>query len=473
MEEQKKKTSNKVILIVLGIILIVIAGAMVIAFTDPASQLAKIVSKEAPSDKIIDEAKSFLFEKEPVPGKDTQDLLTLAKNKLRTNPAVLNLVLVADAMKADGLDEQFAESFILSAVSNVDYLKVIEKNAYSSLEFALKKLSHADQMVELNRCLMSASNADTKGILNVFEFCAKDYQMDELVSFAQILDRYRISGDEFLINTLPDVAKEEVISRVSLMPKDVQKRIILCYASDSEIGMDVLFYIKEAKKLGILPSELYPEGVVVSMDLTGANKRAALQNLEGNKYIVVRRTEKEEPCKSVAASQFEMPNSYSSLYFGNQGKFDANFDENDKSDPATFTVRIETKYMDKMKEDNMPSSIEECDFIVLSDSTYMCGGTLFRESSFSAVTGYSYSPIYVCVQDVCVITPPDWNKVYFYASNITEPPAPPENMSNTSLAFMVLDPKKYNIILPDEEWSDQMLSEFVQKINAEGPFFAK
>ena len=97
---------------------------------------------------------------------------------------------------------------------------------------------------------------------------------------------------------------------------------------------------------------------------------------------------------------------------------------------------------------------------------------LFSENTFGSVTGRSYSPIYACLQKICVIAPPSWNKVYTYASNSLQPPDPPANATDLTLGFTVVEPKKYNIIEPDEKWSSAKLSEFVKKINSEGLFFA-
>lgn len=184
-----------------------------------------------------------------------------------------------------------------------------------------------------------------------------------------------LSGDTLVRRALAMHTQEEIISALAAEKDEVRRNALARGYGLTLSGVDdVLNYLADARAAGIPAQVCYPEGAVVTWDLSrlGRNSLPSLQLAEGARYLVVRVEEAEE-----AFEWRDVPLNVSMEDNGRyEGDFSPYYESNGNRWAETVTVTIDTAAMDVTPEAFLPSDLSEVDAMVVLETRYVASGTL-------------------------------------------------------------------------------------------------
>ena len=339
--------------------------------------------------------------------------------------------------------------------------------------------------------------ADADCIASVFESCRDDQNQTALtdacsglsaarrVMVAEEMTRLGMKGEAFLKSSVEGTDAAAAAQALSALEGDVRARMAKVYGTLYTQTDDILYYVYQCAQIGVKPSEAYPKGVVLDMDMSGAAKQLIHSALSPypNTWMVVSRTEKEEPAEPQFSA--DLPGSSAAAFsaMGLEGySFPADFDENDKSDPLNYAVCLETAYMDSIPADRLPRSAADCQNLLLLDTAYACEGTLTstEKTTVNGMTSSTvkYYPVYACIQRTYLLSGEAHEIVQAHGLNVVSPPEPPKGehaVSERDVArqYIFKDlgmnsgiSKKYCVAKPDKAWMDDMARKVVAALDA-------
>ncbi|MBR3763657.1 MAG: hypothetical protein IKK57_03795 [Clostridia bacterium] len=184
-----------------------------------------------------------------------------------------------------------------------------------------------------------------------------------------------LEGDTLVRRALASYTQEEIVAVLAAETDEVRRNALArAYGLTLNAVDDVLCYLAEARAVGIPAQACYPDGAVVTWDLSrlGRNGWPSLQLAEGARYLVVRVEEAEEAFEWRDVP-LEMDLEDESAY---EGMFSTYYESNAGRWMETVTVTIDTAVMDATPEAFLPSDLSELDAMVVLETRYVAWGSL-------------------------------------------------------------------------------------------------
>ena len=462
------KKKGKLILIIMA----VVAAAAIIAlvavyFNKPDVKLNSALQASG-TDFRITKSAGVVMDADPSLGTAAQALISDVMADYQSSPVVLDIALTAKNLAEQGLDTEFADECVKQALSNVDYSLIVQENRSESLQKLAEELSNEDWIVLLEKCFSLPDDT----LANIVLGLERDLSDSDIMAIARVMTETGRDGDQYLIENYPDLTVETACEILAETDGEQLAQRAVALAARITDPQDALTFIYECKKMGVNPSALYPEGIVLEMDLANVTQNAFSGALhETDTYLVISRNEKEEPVDGRATDPnfVGSSNGYidamKSLY---GGSFGLGYDGNDKSDPENYTIVLETALMDEIPLENLPASLDECSYMILLDSIYSFDGYLTSKSSMSTtqfgnVQSATEYPVYACLQSAWLCAAPDWDYIYRHDYLETNPPEPPATLDAMSYLFFEIE--DYLRGEQDRDWAVRTVNKMIQGIS--------
>ena len=229
-----------------------------------------------------------------------------------------------------------------------------------------------------------AYNAES--VLKLIAEHCQDEPLEDRAARALRITGKRLTAADFLSRSL---TPEDLPALGGLLAEadDPERRALYAgaLADQPNLPGDIVPVLYRLRERGAALREVFPNGVRLSLALTGVNPPAeplpeANAPLSGSRYLILSRTEQDEPAESLKTPPAE------------------GYDGHDKADPTLFDVSIEAALMDRLPLERQPAAWQDCDFLILSDMMFICQGSI-RDDDRTASKGETtvttrYYPIY-------------------------------------------------------------------------------
>ena len=212
--------------------------------------------------------------------------------------------------------------------------------------------------------------------------------LDDRVRWALTIDAPDFTGMEFLSASLTEADLPEL--RMLMTESTDPEQLGLCaqaLAEQANMPEEIVPILHHFRQAGLSLGELFPDGVMLSMDLSSLSQAEDLPKLEeplpaDARYLIISRTE-----HGVQAEQLDQ-------------QPDDGYSCHDKADPSVFDVRVETVWMDQMRLDQVPASYADCQWLAVLDRQYQYGGCISDLKDYA--TGKKehdqhFFPVYGCL----------------------------------------------------------------------------
>ena len=222
-------------------------------------------------------------------------------------------------------------------------------------------------------------------------------------------------------------------------------------AAQSNQPEDIVPLLYRLRQEGFSLEELFPQGILLDMDLSALNQLHDLPDAvtplpADCQFLIVSRTEHD--VKAEQLSQVP-PEGYSS---------------HRRADPASFDVRLETAWMDRMNPDQLPASYAECQWLAVVDIQFVYGGCIDKLQDYgtrTTQTGLYFYPVYSCLQRL-ILVEPDSLLPQYHISTLSLDANTDQTVTQwtntavgTSVTFYAHAPRM------DSTWKDDALRQFL------------
>lgn len=291
---------------------------------------------------------------------------------------------------------------------------------------------------------------------------------------AEVCAAYTAAGQDvraFAEKAWAGVPQEDVVAALTA-ETDPARRAALAQAYGMALTLpdDVLSYLAAAREAGVSALECYPDGAVVTWDLSGFDPYGRMWGWRGDsaRYLVVHLTEAEEKLekrkvsKDLTMEDWEHENAFEADYESNNGRW-----------METVTVRIDTAVMDMIPAEFIPASLAEMDALVALDAHYTAWGVLrYQETRVRSATGgvsinqFDDYRTYAAVQTVDVYDAQGQLR-YSFAQLVTEPDIS-RLEENPDLGKYQSVIKEACIPEADEEWMAEQYADLTALLTQNG-----
>ncbi len=332
----------------------------------------------------------------------------------------LRMAIYANNRTDRGFSSAEAETMLDEQIKNLD-LAQINSNTLNILNDAFTLSGRTIDSI-LPGYLETGSSDNT----DLAEWFGRQYS-DSGLSFREI---YNVSSkiaeaglpsDAFL---LPAVSKQELKAEaIDFMREEKDKnsvvRLARLYAENINDLDDAVLLIGVVRNKDLSMKETFPDGIEIdSFDLRCLNQNYSPDSHDiimtsDFHYLILSRTEKDEPFEGVK------PRVNSDLF----NPIGSSYDGNDKNDPSTFTVKIETDLLDRIPLENFPSEKDECNLLIVMDTQFSLAGSIeyYYTMKDSRAYDYTYYPVYYRVYSIAMIERNTKTLEYFYDRLAIEP----------------------------------------------------
>lgn len=350
--------------------------------------------------------------------KDAQKLLKKTASRMYHPDSMsvdrFYIASVAAELIDKGLDAEFARGYVVDALTMANYSSLDENDPLDKLI----SLCPEDMLHDaLSQCLKTASNNQLWLPLRFANACSgMDYE--EQIAIYDEVNAAGFDGSAFLAYSMKDIKPETAIEKIKELEGDVRLHSAAAFGASFHDADDVLAYIYACREIGIMPSEVYPDGAEISYTLTGRLDQTGNEFTpnRSNKYIILSRMEKPVLAQADKVSADHSNN---------------DSDGSDKTDTNNFTCRLETGYMDSLPMENLAASLEECDTAIILDTVFIEDGIIvfsagseneFLESAMESILpDYVYNT-YACHQSVGLLDLTTGNPLFCFAEELTPSP---------------------------------------------------
>lgn len=470
-------TWNRIIRCMPGVFLL-----FILFFAAPV--YADKLSNAMDSDEWWEEADDLLLEKDGTLRRDAEKQVKKAWKKLKAGErGRFRLALKAQQYIEKGFDAALAAQYADDALLTTDYdwlsLNTDDDDASADQEIsdsdqtAVPYTDDTDAVSELIAC---RSQADLKEIFaRILEAEVRPKRMTRLLEeMGQVLQGetketvipFALQAEEadwdgaYLLHLIwtPDQSAADTAASLCAMEDDPQRSLLIEAAGMSFSDTDeILQYISACALLGAAPSACYPEGVLLSLDLSDLNQHAVSRaDIDQTKLLILSRTEKIPRPSEIIIRELA--------------------DSNNHPDPEDCTVRLETAWMDTIPAECIPSSLEELNTILLMDNQYYVSGTITVESTttLGKMTGGPSTKEYQTYGAVQVNSCFDWpsqSLLYSFAGHYTAPPEiPEEDKEERNYGFVMVPGMilKYYKADMDLVWAADNMQEHLNVLSQNG-----
>ncbi|MBR2256463.1 MAG: hypothetical protein IJ899_03790 [Blautia sp.] len=470
-------TWNRIIRCMPGVFLLFILFFAVPVYADK-------LSNAMDSDEWWEEADDLLLEKDGTLRRDAEKQVKKAWKKLKAGErGRFRLALKAQQYIEKGFDAALAAQYADDALLTTDY-DWLSLNTDDDDVSADQEISDSDQTAvpytddtdAVSELIACRSQADLKEIFaRILEAEVRPKRMTRLLEeMGQVLQGetketvipFALQAEEadwdgaYLLHLIwtPDQSAADTAASLCAMEDDPQRSLLLEAAGMSFSDTDeILQYISSCAQLGAAPSACYPEGVLLSLDLSDLNQHAVSRaDIDQTKLLILSRTEKTPRPSEIIIRELA--------------------DSNNHPDPEDCTVRLETAWMDTIPAECIPSSLEELNTILLMDNQYYVSGTITVESTttLGKMTGGPSTKEYQTYGAVQVNSCFDWpsqSLLYSFAGHYTAPPEiPEEDKEERNYGFVMVPGMilKYYKADMDLVWAADNMQEHLNVLSQSG-----
>ena len=303
------------------------------------------------SDTWWEEADNLLLEEDGTLRKDAGKQVKKAWKKLKAGESErFRLALKVQEYVEKGFDAalaaQYADDALLTTDYGALYLKMDDTDVsgtQESSEIFARILESADgtkRKVRLLEAMGQVLQGETKETVLPFAMQAEEADWD----------------GAYLLHLVwtPDESPADTAASLCAMEDDPQRSLLLEAAGISFQDTDeILQYISSCMQMGVKPSVCYPEGVMLSLDLSNLNQHTVSRaDIDQTKLLVLSRTEETPQPSEIIILEAS--------------------DHNNHPDPEDCKVQLETAWMDTIPTEYIPSSLEELNTILLMDNCELC-----------------------------------------------------------------------------------------------------
>lgn len=459
---KEKRNRGLIVGLIMALAVVAAIGALVVYLLQPQTKLTNAL-KTSDIDARVSKSAQIVQTEDPSLGEDAQAFINEAMEKHASSPLILDLALTANHLAEQGLDAEFAAGCIDRAMEAVDYGAIGQKNRRESFNRLLHLVPEQALPAILER---TTAKTAAESLVSLIINLDRELPISEVTSIAAILSENGYDGEKYFIENCPELTLEMAADMLAEADASQLERKAVMLAEAFADTPDALAFMRECKALGVNPSVIYPDGIVLDMNLVNATAAMYGGDLhEADTYLVISRTEQDEPVRWRAVSPILTNSGLNPVLPGisGGGNYPSNFDANDKSDPANYTVKLETSLMDEIPHENLPASLEECSYMILLDTIYLFEGTITETTTMNSQVGRTKSaaeyPVYACQQSAWICASPDWDYLYMHDYIQTSPPAPPAQVDPTSIFFRI---ENYLQGDADEEWAVNAANEITQ-----------
>ena len=454
----------------------------VLFFTAPvyANKLSDVMD----SDTWWEEADNLLLEEDGTLRKDAGKQVKKAWKKLKAGESErFRLALKVQEYVEKGFDAalaaQYADDALLTTDYGALYLKMDDTDvsgAQESSESDQPAVPYTDETDAISELIACRSQADleeifarilesadgTKRKVRLLEAMGQVLQgetKETVLPFAMQAEEADWDG-AYLLHLVwtPDESPADTAASLCAMEDDPQRSLLLEAAGISFQDTDeILQYISSCMQMGVKPSACYPEGVMLSLDLSNLNQHAVSRaDIDQTKLLVLSRTEETPQPSEIIILEAS--------------------DHNNHPDPEDCKVQLETAWMDTIPAEYIPSSLEELNTILLMDNQYYRDGTITVESTAAVgeMTGNPSTKEYRTYSTVQVNSCFDWpsqSLLYSFSGHYTAPPEIPEEDKKEINYGFVMTPgmvQKYYKADMDPVWASDNMQEHLNVLAQNG-----
>ena len=291
-------------------------------------------------------------------------------------------------------------------------------------------------------------------------------------------------------------ANDAIIALSGLDSQEDREQIARLCAPDSTDGDVLLSYLYGCKKAGVQPSTVYPEGPTIKYGHNGMNDTAPLDSaLNGKGYYIVVSQEEHTPSGRQQSVRVTEDNE-NQLVLRSMGFPVADEDGSFYAEDYDYRANIyannyywafatlETRWMDEIPLEHFPSSLEQCNTVIVAAVAYVRHGAIreFYQSTTSAsrtsTDYYMEAPKYDCVQTIALLDRETGAPLPCQSiTHVSEPAGLPDNWAfnvtkDYSNYFDFTSDKlgealtPYLISKPDDAWAELAMREMLDSLSA-------
>lgn len=303
------------------------------------------------------------------------------------------LSLVGLCLADNGLPAQTAIQFAERTVLNANY-KNYDQESVLMFRILLASCSPEARQSAFDQFLKTGASRNDAVYFSFLPLYSADEDFDDILLFRDKLSQNDRNGDAYLSAYLSTLSPLEAAERIQTLDDKQKHPMYIQKAGQSYTKTDDrLMFIYACARFGISPSTCYPDGFEIDLDIVKIPGKTSPQTplpSEPLRILAITREEK-KPEKS---------NWISGLFSDKQ----PDYKMNNRSKSDTFTLRLETSFMDKIPYEYYPKTLEECTVFLYSDTVYVVDALCTRPMDiYSSRPMFFEVPTYSCVQYVSLM----------------------------------------------------------------------
>ena len=381
---------------------------------------------------------------------DAADAVVKAVDNLgKGSVNAVKLALYAGEKVSAGFPAETADRLLCEQAENVNY-GAYESASERTLLGRLMEAYPGDPARVVERYRNTASSSD-KDLAVVVGAVARNRSLSDRTGLARELSDAGFPGMAFLGGALTEedlpAVTELLISEEDPAQQAFLGEVFAIRCDSLEAAVPVLYALKEK---GRSLAAVFPDGITVSCNLAPLNYAHWDDEYEYAypqlyRYITLSRREKD----------MEMKGTSSSVDHGSS--------THDKEDPSSYTVRLETGWMDRIPLEHLPATLEDCDRLIVADMTLEQDGSVYVTTqrskgsySFSSGSSTTYYPTYARVYRVWFVEREGTIPEFACCAQVSETGAFPETKGLTDTLMQMKIRSHY--LAPDlTSWADESM----------------
>ncbi len=450
--------------IILGIFVLIILGVFLIS-RDKEPEVS-VEDKIALALRTSESEKEYIDLLSHIEGMNEETLKnTLEKVEEKVKAASSNNVYFAHAVfydllyKENRISQADAKAIAASSLERLPLSAVTSEYEVKAFESMLSYIDKdlADQLIK--------AVIDRYGLnqyLTAFlgSYCIRAFDESEIVKVYENVHEKQIFLDAVFLE-----AGMEGVSKIAsgFADDDSRKKFIVSAASGYQKADDVLAFIHMADKYGVKPSECYPKGKKIDIDLMHLNSKEASDRwVHDGKMLVVSRTEQKEKLeyKVVPPEEYSLESDFTSTLY------DDFYESNQSLGMEAFEVVLDTNAMDNMPKEMIPLSVSEVGLILVFDTQYVrCSilrNTEYEMPTYNStgitiekITSQRHYPTYDVMQCVDLFNFKSGLLEYTFEFKFIEPPKDVKEGEVVNNSFVDNSTVLYMYsAVPDEAWME-------------------
>ena len=355
----------------------------------------------------------------------------------------LCLAATAARLTETGLDRDFAADLVNQALLEAEY-KTVKQFAF--VKEAISSGLCRDPEAVLDRLLKTLdiqrlSYSDGQNVSKIAGMLFRGASSEEILERAGKVKKKHLYESEFISGALESMEPREAAAMLAGADEEGRQQFAEPLRKLFSTTDEILSFLKAAAEAGVRLGDCYPDGVPLKISLahlpSGENGKPGTGGL-----LVVRHTE-----------------STLQTWWLGDGTVQTGSDETlssdsgpDLTDAANYTVRLDTKLMDRVPPELLPASMDECAALLVLDTEYARSGSIRSENKIQKESGAAVDPIIIeeatfdCIDRVFLCDWPACAEIRSFGEHVN--PAPDKDISRTWLENA---PSISDILKRDEE----------------------